>query len=137
VVVDGVLSEDCGGVCEDVSRVESCCGGSMTGTPVRECRRGGIIETDWDVGVRMSRRRGLAICLVCDLEGSAGEQAEAVGVMVRYSGGISAIWMGISRSRNILNDPSRVQEKLSKERMVVGVRVGGCGVGEEVWSPRC
>jgi hypothetical protein len=76
----------------------------MTGTPVRECSRGGIIETDWDVGVRMSRRRGLAMCLVCgcDLEGSAGELAEAVGVMVRYLGGVDVIWIGISRLRTLL-----------------------------------
>lgn len=83
--VDVLSSEDCGAGWDGVSRVESCCGGLMTGTPVRECSRGGIIETDWDVGVRMSRRRGLAMCLVCDcdLEGFAGELAEAVGVMVR------------------------------------------------------
>lgn len=70
----------------DVSVVRSCCGGSVTGAPVRACSRGGIIESDWDVGVRMRRRRGLAMCLVCELwlEGFAGRFAEAVGVMVRW-----------------------------------------------------
>lgn len=76
--------------------VRSCCGGSVTVTPVRECRRGGIIESDWDVGVRMRRRRGLVMCFVCEVEveGFAGRFAEAVGVMVgwlrvvRESGGV-------------------------------------------------
>lgn len=99
-----VLSEDCGGAWDGVSGAISCCGGSMTGTPVRECRRDGIIETDWDVGVRMSRRRGLAMCLVCDLEGSAGELAEAVGVMVGYSEGVAAIWRVMTRVLFLFGD---------------------------------
>lgn len=86
-----MLSEVCCGVCDGVSGVDSCCGRSTTGTPVRECRRGGIIENDWEVGVRMSRRRGLARCLGCGLEGFAGELAEAVGVMVRCSRGIAVM----------------------------------------------
>ena len=56
VVGVDVVSEGWGGVCEGDSEVESCCGGSVTGTPVRECRSEGIIEKDWDVGVRMRRR---------------------------------------------------------------------------------
>lgn len=91
VVGVDVLSEGWGGVCDGDSEVESCCGGSVTGTPVRECRSGGIIESDCVVGVRMSRRRGLAMCLDCDLDGSAGEMADAVGVMVGYVGCVAAI----------------------------------------------
>jgi hypothetical protein len=95
VVSVDVLLEGCGGVCDGDSEVASCCGGLVTGTPVRECRRGGIIESDWDVGVRMSSRRGLAMCLDRDLDGSAGELADAVGVMVRYVGRVTAIEGGL------------------------------------------
>lgn len=41
--------------------VVCCCGGSRTGTPVRACRNDGMIEMDCEVGVRMRRRRGLAM----------------------------------------------------------------------------
>lgn len=50
------------------------CGGSRTGTPVRECRSSGITETDCEVGERMSSRRGLAMWRTC-LVGFAGEAA--------------------------------------------------------------
>lgn len=61
---------DCDGTGCSIWGVVDCCGGSWTGTPVRECRRGGIVERDWDVGVRMRRRRGLAMCFGGDFEGS-------------------------------------------------------------------
>lgn len=49
--------------------VESgCWGGFRTGTPVRECRRGGIIDKDCVVGVRTRRRRGLGMFLILGFE---------------------------------------------------------------------
>lgn len=74
-VVGGV---DCGGV---VSAGGCCCGGSWTGTPVRESKKGGIIESDCDGGERIRRRRGLAMCLGVDFEGSAGGLADAEAMM--------------------------------------------------------
>jgi hypothetical protein len=46
----------------------SCCGGFWMGVPVREVRRGGIIEMDWEVGERIRRRRGLEIVLTFGLD---------------------------------------------------------------------
>lgn len=43
------------------------------GTPVSECRRGGIVVRDWDVGARMRRRRGLAMFLTFGFETSGAE----------------------------------------------------------------
>lgn len=36
-------------------------GGVVTGVPVRECRRGGMMDWECVVGVRMRRRRGLGM----------------------------------------------------------------------------
>lgn len=36
-------------------------GGVVTGVPVREWRRGGTMDWEWVVGVRMRRRRGLVM----------------------------------------------------------------------------
>jgi hypothetical protein len=44
-----------------------CSGGFCMGVPVREVRRGGIIEMDWEVGERIRRRRGLEIVLTSGL----------------------------------------------------------------------
>lgn len=35
---------------------------SPIGTPVRECRRSGIVDRECDSGDTMSRRRGLEMC---------------------------------------------------------------------------
>ena len=87
VGIESGASADCGGaavVAVAVAAVagegDFCCGGSRTGTPVREWRRGGIIDTDCDGGVRMRRRLGLAMCLTCGLEGSA--EVEVAKVMM-------------------------------------------------------
>jgi hypothetical protein len=50
--------------------VESVCcwGGFWTGTPVKECRRGGIVVGDCAVGVRIRRRRGLGMFLILGFE---------------------------------------------------------------------
>lgn len=40
------LEAGCGGVGVRVGEGAGCCGGSRTGTPVRECRSGGIIVRD-------------------------------------------------------------------------------------------
>jgi hypothetical protein len=61
-----------------------CCGGSRTGTPVRECRSGGIMARDWEVGVRIRRRRGLGMLFTLDLE-VAGLDAGAELVMMADS----------------------------------------------------
>lgn len=53
----------------------------MIGTPVRECRRGGIVVRDWVVGVRIRRRRGLVMVLTFGL--SADAEVEGV-VIVGY-----------------------------------------------------
>lgn len=76
MVVFGAVASmlDCGGVGESAAEDDEVCfcGGSRTGTPVRECRSGGMTETDCEVGERMSSRRGLAMWRTC-LEGFAGE----------------------------------------------------------------
>lgn len=72
------IEVDCGGV--TVGEGAGCCGGSRTGTPVRECRSGGIIERDWEVGVRIRRRRGLEIFFTLDF--AEGLDAGAEWVMV-------------------------------------------------------
>lgn len=73
VLVAGVgESGDRGGGVVSGSLLVWRCGGSWTGTPVREWRRGGIVASDCDVGVRMRRRRGLAMCLTFGLEGVSG-----------------------------------------------------------------
>lgn len=105
----------------------------MTGTPVREWRRGGIIESDWDVGVRTRRRRGLAMCLVCELrlEGFAGRLAEAVGVMVRWLRVVAGI-RGYSGSNGSLLVITLCGRR--SRRTVMEVRVGFCWT--RVRSPR-
>lgn len=76
------MCADCDRAAGFVPESVSCCGGSWTGTPVRECRRGGIVEREWDVGVRMRTRRGLAMFLA---GGSCGGFDGAV-VIVMGSG---------------------------------------------------
>lgn len=44
----------------------------MTGTPVKELRRGGMIEWDWVVGARIRRRRGLGMFLALGVALAAG-----------------------------------------------------------------
>lgn len=69
VVPGGGGVEDCGTCVSGVSFW----GGSTMGTPVSECRRGGIVVRDWDVGARMRRRRGLAMFLTFGFETSGAE----------------------------------------------------------------
>lgn len=69
------LEDGCGGVVVD--EWAGCCGGSRTGTPVRECRSGGIIVRDWEVGVRIRRRRGLEIFFTLGFADVAGLNAGA------------------------------------------------------------
>jgi hypothetical protein len=102
----------------------------VTGTPVRECRRGGIIESDWDVGVRTSRRRGLAMCLVCDLDGTAGELADAVGVMVRCWGCVAASWRSLFKRTGCLLITKGSMAGCQEEHG--GSEVGGYVVGRLV-----
>jgi hypothetical protein len=52
------------------------------GVPVREVRRGGIIEMDWEVGERIRRRRGLEIVLTFGLD---------FALVVRFVGGEEVI----------------------------------------------
>lgn len=66
-----------GGVELEVGEGAACCGGSTTGTPVRECRSGGIIARDWVVGVRIKRRRGLGMFLTLGFAEVAGLDAGA------------------------------------------------------------
>lgn len=54
---------------DDVSGSGCVCGISVTGTPLRVWRRGGMIEGDCDGGVRMSSRRGLGMFFGGGLEG--------------------------------------------------------------------
>lgn len=64
-----------------------CCGGSTTGTPVRECRSGGIIVRDWVVGVRIKRRRGLVMFFTLGFAEAAGSDAGAEWIMAAVSFG--------------------------------------------------
>lgn len=57
-LVVGALEVELAGESEDEEEVV---GGSVTGQPVRERRKGGMISRDCDVGERIKRRRGLAI----------------------------------------------------------------------------
>lgn len=43
-------------------------GGSLTATPVKVCKRGGMVVRECEVGVRMRRRRGEGISLDCDFD---------------------------------------------------------------------
>lgn len=65
--------------CEGSAGAEDC-GGSWIGIPVRECRRGGIMDVDCVGGERMRRRRGLVICLDLEL---AGMESEAIVAVLR------------------------------------------------------
>jgi hypothetical protein len=68
-----------------------CCGGFWMGVPVREVRRGGIIEMDWEVGERIRRRRGLEIVLTFGLSFSL--VAGFVGGEEVIAGDSSRIWL--------------------------------------------
>jgi hypothetical protein len=67
VVDEGDVSAVCEASAGGVS-VVSCCGGFSIGVPVREVKRGGIIEIDCEVGERIRRRRGLEIVLAFGLD---------------------------------------------------------------------
>lgn len=91
-----------GGIELEVGEGAGCCGGSRTGTPVRECRSGGIIARDWEVGVRIRRRRGLEIFFTLDFAELAGLDAGAEWVMM-------AVFLGtIGSLRLFLGDLSQV-----------------------------
>lgn len=79
-----------------VSGVGVVIGGVATGTPVREWRRGGMMEVECEVGVRTRRRRGLRIVFGEDILPGGGLAAVICNCVVVSRGGCVGVeeWPG-------------------------------------------